>query len=124
VFIEIRINAAVQFTDVNNLRRTIIALKIRESVDRQRQERALPVIVWFVGWSNQGEVGMFCSDFCRAARREQCVGEFFAAVGLRELPRGGIDQGEALHRGELRLTFAKDCDGGKRCRFGITRAAR
>ena len=71
------------------------------------------VIVWFVGRSNQSEVHVFCGDLRSAARRKQCVGEFLAAVRFREPPRSGINQGEALHRSEVRLTLAQDGHSGQ-----------
>ncbi len=67
-------------------------------VDRQLRGRSFTVIVWCIGWSDQGEVNMFRGDLRRAACGKQCVRKFLAAVGLREPPRGGIDQGKALHR--------------------------
>ncbi len=51
-------------------------------------------------------------DLRRTARRKQCLGKFLAAVGFREPPRGGIDQGQALHRGEVRRTLAQDGHSG------------
>ena len=83
------------------------------SVDRQLRGRSFTVIIWFVGWSDQGEVDMFRGDLRRAARRKQCVGKFLAGVRFGEPPRGGIDQGEALHCGQVCLTLAQDCHGGQ-----------
>ncbi len=57
------------------------------------------VIAWCVGWSDQGEVGVFRRDCFRTARSEQSIRELFAVVRLRKPPRGGIDQGETLYRG-------------------------
>jgi hypothetical protein len=82
------------------------------SVDRYLRGRTLIVIAWFVGWSNQGEVGVFRRNCSRTGRSEKSVRELLAAVGLREPPRGGIDQGQALDRGQVRLTLAEDCHGG------------
>ena len=56
---------------------------------------------------------MFRVDLRRAGRGQQGVGEFFTAVGFREPPCGGIDQRQALHRGQLRLPLAQDCHGGQ-----------
>jgi hypothetical protein len=55
---------------------------------------------------------VFRGDLRRAARSKQCVRKFFAAVRLGEPPSGGVDQGEALNCGQVRLTLAKDCYGG------------
>ena len=52
---------------------------------------------------------MFRGDLTSTARGKQCVSEFLAAIRFREPPRGGIDQSQALHRREVRLTLAQDC---------------
>ena len=50
---------------------------------------------------------MFGGDLRGTARSKQCVGKFLAAVGFREPPRGGIDQSQTLHRGQVRLTLTQ-----------------
>jgi hypothetical protein len=67
---------------------------------------------------------VFRGDLRRAARSNQCVRKFFAAVRLGEPPSGGVDQGEALNCGQVRLTLAKDCYGGPALPVGITREPR
>jgi hypothetical protein len=88
------------------------------SVDLQLQGRSLAVIVWFVECSDQGEVHVFRGDLRRTARSKQCVGKLLAAVRFREPPCGGIDQGQALHRREVRLTLAQDCHSGQALPIG------
>jgi hypothetical protein len=56
---------------------------------------------------------MFRGDLRRAASCKQCVGKFLAAVGFREPPRGGVNQGKALDRGKVRLTRTQDCHGSQ-----------
>ncbi len=71
------------------------------------------MITWSAGWGDQGEVDVFGGDLRRTGGSQQGVGEFMAAVGVGEPPRGGIDEGEALHRGQSLLTFAEDRHGGQ-----------
>ncbi len=49
-----------------------------------------------------------CSVVTSVAQLAASIGKFLAAVGFREPPRGGMDQGEALHCGQVRLTLAQD----------------
>jgi hypothetical protein len=60
--------------------------------------RPFAVIAWFVGWSDQGEVGVFRRNCSRTGRSEQSMRKLFTTVGFREPPRGGIDQSQALQR--------------------------
>jgi hypothetical protein len=57
------------------------------------------MITWFARWGDQVEVDVFGGDLRRTGGSQQGVGEFLAAAGIGEPPRGGIDQGQALHRG-------------------------
>jgi hypothetical protein len=50
---------------------------------------------------------VFGGDLRGTARSKQCVGKFLAAVGFREPPRGGVDQSQTLHRGQVRLTLTQ-----------------
>jgi hypothetical protein len=56
---------------------------------------------------------VFGGNLRRTASCKQCVGKFLAAVWFREPPRGGINQGKALHCGKVRLTLAQDRHGGQ-----------
>lgn len=60
----------------------------------------------FVGWRDQSEIDVFRGDLGRASNSQQSIGQFFAAVGFREPPRSRIDQGQALHCGQVCLTLA------------------
>ncbi len=66
---------------------------------------------------------MFCRGRFRTSRSEQSVGELLAAVGLRQPPRGGVNQGKALYRGELRLAFTEDCYRGQALPVGDSAGA-
>jgi hypothetical protein len=70
--------------------------------------RSLAVLIQLAGWSDQSQVDVFGGDLGRAARSQQCVGKLLAAVGFREPPRSGIDQGKALHCGKVRLPLTQD----------------
>lgn len=65
---------------------------------------------------------MFRGNLCRAAPSKQYGYKIPRTVGLRESPRSSIDQGEALHRGEVRLTFTQDCRSGQAFLLGIIQA--
>lgn len=57
------------------------------------------MIAWSIGWGDQSEVGMFRRGRFRTCRREQSVRELLTALGFRESPRSGINEGKALDRG-------------------------
>jgi len=75
-------------------------------------------------WGDQGEVDVFRGEFLRTGSGQQGVGQFLAAAGICEPPRGGINQGQALHRGQPRLTLAKDRHRGQALPAGIVRVPR
>jgi hypothetical protein len=67
---------------------------------------------------------VFGGDLGRASRSEQCIAKFLAAVGFREPPRGGIDEGEALDCGRCASRSPRTATAAKRCRLGMTRMPR
>lgn len=68
---------------------------------------------------------MFRGDLLGTGGSQQGVGEFLAAAGIGEPPRGGIDKGQALCTADRRASRSpRTATAAKRCPLGMARVPR